>query len=192
MLPSFSLACLPEPSALGEVQALLKRYIDIKDKASEMYKKNLSLALLETTFRLPAALLNPNHDNMGLSPRVVQIGLFLDQYFERLSAFDDVKSYVAELGFDEIKNLMEDVLPKILDEVGTQFPSYDTLTDPFRTPESRGRLYSKPWSASSDTSSPHARRHSRPSPLSSMARPKANLSSAGFATTRRRFPASAV
>ncbi|KAK4148894.1 N-acetyltransferase B complex non catalytic subunit-domain-containing protein [Chaetomidium leptoderma] len=103
-------------SALGEVQALLKRYIDIKDKASEMYKKNLSLALLETTFRLPAATLNPNHDNAGLSPRVVQIGLFLDQYFERLSAFDDVKSYVAELGFEEVKTLMETVLPKIPDE----------------------------------------------------------------------------
>jgi hypothetical protein len=84
-----------------------------------MYKKNISLALLETTFRLPATVLNPNHDNAGLSPRVVQIGLFLDQYFERLSAFDDVRSYVAELGFDEIKAFMEDVLPKILDEVGS-------------------------------------------------------------------------
>jgi hypothetical protein len=105
-------------SALGEVQAILKRYIDIKDTASAMYKKNLSLALLETTFRLPATALNSN-DNNGLSPRVVQIGLFLDQYFERLSAFDDVKGYVAELGFDEIKTLMEDVLPKMLDEVGT-------------------------------------------------------------------------
>lgn len=105
-------------SALGEVQAILKRYIDIKDTASAMYKKNLSLALLETTFRLPATALHPNHDNNGLSPRVVQIGLFLDQYFERLSAFDDVKGYVAELGFDEIKSLMEDVLPKMLDEVG--------------------------------------------------------------------------
>jgi hypothetical protein len=104
-------------SALAEVQAILKKYIDIKDKASAMYKKNISLALLETTFRLPATTLNPNHDNTGLSPRVVQIGLFLDQYFERLSAFDDVKGYVAELSFDEIRTLMEDVLPKILDEV---------------------------------------------------------------------------
>lgn len=106
-------------SALAEVQATLKKYIDIKDQASAMYKKNISLALLETTFRLPATALNPNHDNVGLSPRVVQIGLFLDQYFERLSAFDDVKSYVAELGFDELKKLMEDVLPKILDEVSS-------------------------------------------------------------------------
>ncbi|AEO60098.1 hypothetical protein MYCTH_2308952 [Thermothelomyces thermophilus ATCC 42464] len=103
-------------SALGEVQAILNKYIEIKDKASAMYKKNLSLALLETTFRLPASVLKPNHDNTGLSPRVVQIGLFLEQYFERLSAFDDVKGYVAELGFEEIKTLMEDVLPKMLGE----------------------------------------------------------------------------
>ncbi|EAQ83122.1 hypothetical protein CHGG_10940 [Chaetomium globosum CBS 148.51] len=103
-------------SALGEVQAILKRYIDIKDTASAMYKKNLSLALLETTFRLPATALNDSNENNGLSPRVVQIGLFLDQYFERLSAFDDVKGYVAELNFEEIKALMEDALPKMLDE----------------------------------------------------------------------------
>ncbi|KAK4241209.1 N-acetyltransferase B complex non catalytic subunit-domain-containing protein [Achaetomium macrosporum] len=103
-------------SALAEVQTTLKEYIDIKDKASEMYKKNLSLALLETTFRLPATTSNPDHDNAGLSPRVVQIGLFLDQYFERLSGFDDIKGYVAELSFEEAKTLMEEVIPKILDE----------------------------------------------------------------------------
>lgn len=96
----------------------MKKFIQIKDTASEMYKKNLSLALLETTFRLPGTALSPNHDNATLSPRVVQIGLFLDQYFDRLSAFDDIKGYVAELGFDEAKTLMEDVLPRTLDEVG--------------------------------------------------------------------------
>ncbi len=99
----------------------MKRYIDVKDRAGEMYKKNLSLALLETTFRLPPSALNPNHDNKGLSPRVIQIGLFLDQSFERLSAFDDVKGYVAELGFEEIKTLMDDVIPKILDKVSLRF-----------------------------------------------------------------------
>ncbi|KAL2134445.1 hypothetical protein VTI74DRAFT_157 [Chaetomium olivicolor] len=103
-------------SALSEVQSILKRYIEIKDTASAMYRKNISLALLETTFRLPATALNPNHDNTGMSPRVVQVGLFLDQYFEVLSAFDDVKGYVAELGFEEIKTLMEAVVPNILDE----------------------------------------------------------------------------
>lgn len=96
----------------------MKRFIEIKDKASEMYKKNLSLALLETTFRLPPTMFNPDHDSPTLSPRVIQIGLFLDQYFDRLSAFDDVRGYVAELGFEEIQALMEAVLPRMLCEVG--------------------------------------------------------------------------
>lgn len=104
-------------SALGEVQTILNKYIEMKDKASAMYRKNLNLALLETTFHLPNPVQNPNHDNPGLSPRVVQIGLFLEQYFERLSAFADIKDYVAELEVEEIKMLMEDVLPKILGEV---------------------------------------------------------------------------
>ena len=108
----------PPTSALSEVQTLLKKFIEIKDKASAMYKKNLSLALLETTFRLPVTTLDPNRNSTSLSPRVVQIGLFLDQYFERLSAFDDVKGYVAELGFEEAKTLLDQVLPRMVDEVG--------------------------------------------------------------------------
>ncbi|KAK3984114.1 N-acetyltransferase B complex non catalytic subunit-domain-containing protein [Cladorrhinum sp. PSN332] len=101
-------------AALTEVQNILNGFIEIKDKANPMYKKNISLALLEATFRLPSTTLNPNHHHQsGLSPRVAQIGLYLDQYYERLAAFDDVKGYVAELSFEEVKSFMEDVLPKI-------------------------------------------------------------------------------
>lgn len=82
-----------------------------------MYKKNISLALLETTFRLPSTTINPDHEETALSPKVVQIGLFLDQYYERFAAFDDVKGYVAELGYEEAKTFLEDVLPKIPGEV---------------------------------------------------------------------------
>lgn len=82
-----------------------------------MYKKNISLALLDTTFRLPSTDLSPNNDQSGLTPRVAQIGLYLDQYYERLAAFDDVKGHVAELSFEEVKTLLEDVLPKIPGEV---------------------------------------------------------------------------
>ncbi|KAK3384911.1 N-acetyltransferase B complex non catalytic subunit-domain-containing protein [Podospora didyma] len=103
-------------AALGEVQSILKKFIAMSTGAPAMYKKNISLALLETTFRIPAALLSPNSDQRGLSPRVIQIGLFLDQYFDKLSAFDDVKDYVAELTIEEVKSFLEHVLPKILDE----------------------------------------------------------------------------
>jgi N-acetyltransferase B complex (NatB) non catalytic subunit. len=42
--------------------------------------------------------------------------LFLDQYFDKLAAFDDVKGYVSELSFEEMQGFL-DVLPGILDEV---------------------------------------------------------------------------
>lgn len=179
----------PCSSALAEVQATLQKYIDIKDKASEMYKKNLSLALLETTFRLPAMTVNPNHDD-GVSPRVVQIGLFLDQYFERLSAFDDVKGYMAELGFDEIAILMDGVLPGILDEVSSFHCFCDgQLTQP-RMPTSRAKSCSARWSTSSATSSPPAPRPSLRSPSWSTGNHKTNPSSADSAITQPPFRAS--
>ncbi|KAK0716647.1 N-acetyltransferase B complex non catalytic subunit-domain-containing protein [Apiosordaria backusii] len=106
--------------ALDEVQDVLKQFIELKDKATPMYKKNISLALLETTFGLPSTTINPNHENKALSPKVIQIGLFLDQYYERFAAFDDVKGYVAELGYEEAKTFLEDVLPKIPGENPTK------------------------------------------------------------------------
>jgi hypothetical protein len=104
------------------VQTLLKQYIEIKDKASEMHRKNLSLALLETTFRLPVTTLDPDHNSTGLSPRAVQLGLYLDQYFERLAAFDDIKYYITELSFEEIKTFMQAVMPRIVDEACPSLP----------------------------------------------------------------------
>ncbi|KAK0625433.1 N-acetyltransferase B complex non catalytic subunit-domain-containing protein [Bombardia bombarda] len=103
-----------EEAALGEVQNTLKKFISIKSKANAMYKKNISIALLETTFRLPKPILTPSPDHKGLTPRVVQISLFLDHCFDKLSAFDDVKDYVAQLSFEEAKAFMEQVLPKML------------------------------------------------------------------------------
>lgn len=79
-----------------------------------MYKKNISLAQLETTFRLPATLLTPSPDHKGLTPRVYQIGLFLENYYDRLAAFDDVKGYVAQLSFEEAKAFTETVLTEMV------------------------------------------------------------------------------
>ncbi|KAK0712889.1 N-acetyltransferase B complex non catalytic subunit-domain-containing protein [Lasiosphaeria miniovina] len=103
-------------AAFGEVQAILNKFISLTASASEMYKKNISVALLETTFRTPTLLLSPDPGHKGLTPRVIQIGLFLDNYFDKLSAFDDVKYYVAQLSFEEARAFMEDIFPKILDE----------------------------------------------------------------------------
>ncbi|KAK3320107.1 N-acetyltransferase B complex non catalytic subunit-domain-containing protein [Cercophora scortea] len=105
-----------DEAALSEVQGVLDKFVSIKDKATEMYKKNISLTLLETTFRLPTSTLSPNPDHKGSTPRVTQLILFLVNYFDKLSAFDDVKDYVAQLTFEEAKFFMENALPKMLGE----------------------------------------------------------------------------
>ena len=156
-----------------------------------MYKKNISLALLEITFRLPATTLNPDHDNSKLSPRVVQIGLFLDQYFDRLSAFDDIKGYVAELGFEEVRSLMENVVPRIVEVGSHRAACIDrVLTMLFRAPTRRGGLFSRRWSASCGTSSPPALKLCHPSLWFPMAKLRTNHSNAGCAPARPLFPAS--
>ncbi|KAK3321953.1 N-acetyltransferase B complex non catalytic subunit-domain-containing protein [Apodospora peruviana] len=103
-----------EESALSEVKAILKKFIGMKTKANEMYKKNISLASLEIAFRLPATILNPSPDHKGLTSRVVQVGLFLENYFDRLSAFDDIKDFVAQFTFEESKTFMEHVVATML------------------------------------------------------------------------------
>jgi len=107
---------------LAEVQAILKKFIDLSDKAPAMYKKSISLALLEATFRQPIAA-SSDSDRQGFTLRVAQIGLFLENYFDKLSAFDDVKDYVAELTFEEAKYFMEDILAKMLAEVSKSHPA---------------------------------------------------------------------
>lgn len=102
---------------MEEVQAILRQYFALDIKTAAMYKKNLSLALLETTFQLPGGSQVLDDGPKGMTPRVIQLGLFLQQYFDKLSAFEDVKAYVADLSFEEAKTLMEEILPKLLDGV---------------------------------------------------------------------------
>ena len=103
-------------SALNEVQTILNRFVAIREKATPMYQKNISLAILDTAFQASATAA-PSTDSKGMTPRVIQLGLYLDQYFDKLSAFDDVKNYVARLGFEEAKAFVQDLLPKLLEEV---------------------------------------------------------------------------
>jgi len=83
-----------------------------------MYKKNIAMALLETSFRIPKALLGSRTDDEKLTPRLTQMCLFLDQNYDRLSAFDDLKEYVAQLSFEEAKHFVEQMIPKLADDVG--------------------------------------------------------------------------
>jgi len=96
---------------------VLKGFFAIETKTAQMYKKNLSLALLESTFRLPSIAQDPASEGNGMTPRVIQIGLLLDESFDKLAAFDDVKGYVSDLTFEEAKALVDTILPKMLDSV---------------------------------------------------------------------------
>lgn len=99
------------------MQQLLQTFVSTKSKTAQMYKKNIALAVLETHFRLPQSLLSSKARLDGLSPRVAQICLYLDNNYDRLSAFNDLKSYVEELDFEEFKYLLEVMIPKLAESV---------------------------------------------------------------------------
>ncbi|KAK4445090.1 N-acetyltransferase B complex non catalytic subunit-domain-containing protein [Podospora aff. communis PSN243] len=104
-------------ASLKEVQNVLKDFFAIETKTAQMYKKNLSLALLESTFHLSTLAQDSALEATGMTPRVVQIGLLLDDCFDKLSAFDDVKGYVSLLTFEEAKTLVDVILPKMFDSI---------------------------------------------------------------------------
>lgn len=102
-----------------------------------MYKKTTALALLEMSFRIPKPLLLTSTTASDLlTPRLTQLCLFLDQNYDRLSAFDDLKGYVAELSFAEAKHFVEEMIPKIAGDVGTALWSPVACTAA-NTPSSR-------------------------------------------------------
>ncbi|KAL1853195.1 hypothetical protein VTK73DRAFT_9055 [Phialemonium thermophilum] len=100
-------------AAFAEVQKLLDAFIATKAPVAQMYKKNIALAVLEATFRLPESLLPDTFLSASPMPRVAQIGLFLDQNFDRPSAFDDVKGYVSSLSVEEVQYFLGEMLPKL-------------------------------------------------------------------------------
>ncbi|KAK1753348.1 N-acetyltransferase B complex non catalytic subunit-domain-containing protein [Echria macrotheca] len=101
-------------AALEEVQSILQDFFALKTKKPDTYKKNLALALLEASSKLYSLSPVTAPDVKGMTSRVIQLGLFLEQYFDRLSVFDDVKEYVSCLSFEEVQTLLEDIFPSML------------------------------------------------------------------------------
>ncbi|KAB5522967.1 N-acetyltransferase B complex non catalytic subunit-domain-containing protein [Coniochaeta sp. 2T2.1] len=108
----------PKP-AFEEVQKTLQAFVSTKAKVAQMYKKNIAMAVLETSFRIPKALLGSSTADEKLTPRLTQLCLFLDQNYDRLSAFDDLKEYVTELSFEEAKHFVEGMIPKLAEDSGS-------------------------------------------------------------------------
>ena len=95
---------------------MLQNLVSVKSKVAQMYVKNISLASVEFAFRLPTNLLPLSGKDLP-TPRVLQICFFLDQHYNKLSVFDDIKDYIGQLSFDETKSLLDVMIPKISEKV---------------------------------------------------------------------------
>lgn len=80
-----------------------------------MFKKTISLALMEIAFRLPPT--KRKAQNQGSTPRLLHLAMFLGKYYDRLSTFDDVRQYIEELSFTDTKTLVDEVFPEVLKDV---------------------------------------------------------------------------
>lgn len=60
-------------------------------------------------------------DPSGLTPRVAQLCLFLDQNFDRLSAFEGMKDYVEQLSFEEAACFVQNMIPKLIGDVSALY-----------------------------------------------------------------------
>ena len=120
------------PSAFTTVQERLQSLGSVKTKVAQMYVKNIGLASVELAFRLPASLLPLSSKDLP-TPRVLQICLFLDQQFDKISLFDDLKPYIEELSYEEARHLLDVMIPRITKTVN---PSKRFVSNGVRTNDS--------------------------------------------------------
>ncbi|EON99427.1 putative n-acetyltransferase b complex non catalytic subunit protein [Phaeoacremonium minimum UCRPA7] len=116
-----------EQSAFRKVQEMLQKLVSVKSKVAQMYVKNISLASVEFAFRLPTNLLPLSGKDLP-TPRVLQICFFLDQHYNKLSVFDDIKDYIGQLSFDETKSLLDVMIPKISEKDALSPLFFDRLS----------------------------------------------------------------
>ncbi|KAL1895924.1 hypothetical protein Sste5346_005023 [Sporothrix stenoceras] len=93
-------------TAFDTVQSLLTRFIGATSpKLPQMYTKNVGLALLQTTFGLPPALL-PEPAEGQSSLQVEQLLAFIEANLDKASLFNDVRSFVERLSFNQAQDLL--------------------------------------------------------------------------------------
>ena len=83
-----------------------------RDTLRPVYSRIISLALLDTAFHLHES---PDHFQVPSKtrPRLAQIRLYLQQNYDKLACFDDLRPYVQQLSFDETRALFERVFPSL-------------------------------------------------------------------------------
>lgn len=115
-------------SAFTELQSILQKFVSVQDGVAPMYKKNIGLALLDLTFHTPLSLLPSGSGPGRPSPRVVQLLLFIDQNLLQRATFDDVKTYVADLTFDEAKYFIDNFTKNLSGPVSIFIPVLVVIT----------------------------------------------------------------
>ncbi len=93
---------------------MLQRFIYTKAAVAPMYKKNIGLALLDTTFRMPSTMLPSDHRQGQNTTRVAQLCLFIAQHNGKTSLFDNIRAYLEDLSMAELKYFLEEKLPNLV------------------------------------------------------------------------------
>ncbi|CAK7199342.1 hypothetical protein SEUCBS139899_002020 [Sporothrix eucalyptigena] len=91
-------------AAFDTVQTLLTKFV-ASPKLPQLYRKNVSLALLETTFSLPPSLVPESKDGQS-SVQVEQLLSYIEAHLDKASLFNDVRSFVEKLPFADAKDLL--------------------------------------------------------------------------------------
>lgn len=95
----------PNSSAFDEVSALIQKYVAQHGHFRKVYAKVIAQSTIEATFKLPAARAETTIADEE-SPRVTQIRVYMERNVDQPSCFDDLKGFVEQLTFDEIKQLL--------------------------------------------------------------------------------------
>jgi hypothetical protein len=99
--------------AAETVIASLQAFLPPKASVAQMYTKNLGLAILDVAFFLSASPPSTTGRDNEATHRVSQLGVFLEQNYANLSAFDDIRSYVELMNFVEMKHVLEKLLENL-------------------------------------------------------------------------------
>ncbi|KAJ2900747.1 N-acetyltransferase B complex non catalytic subunit-domain-containing protein [Zalerion maritima] len=97
--------------AFAQVHTVLESYVSERDTLRPVYSRIVSLAILELTFRISSTL-DPSSCG-GESIRVAQIHSFLEQNYDKLACFDDLKPYIEQLSFAEANHLITKTVPAL-------------------------------------------------------------------------------
>ncbi|CAK7269034.1 hypothetical protein SEPCBS57363_003399 [Sporothrix epigloea] len=89
--------------AFDTVQAMLAKYVS-SPTLPQMYRKNVGIAILQTTFSLPPSLIPEKAQDSSI--RVEQLLSFVEAHLDKASLFNDVRCFVERLPIEEATDLL--------------------------------------------------------------------------------------